>query len=634
LRKLFVSYARENKPHVDQLVEHLRTMGYDTWVDAALRGGQDWWDEILDRIADTDVVIAIYSSAVLNSTACGREFEWAAALGKPVIPVAVEPPPTALPRRFARRQIIDYSQPAQRDRAALQLQGALATVPPAPPLPDPLPEPPAAPLSYLTDLIDLITQTTAVDHDQQHQILRQLEPALTSFDPLEWQGGRDILERFSRRPDLYADVDRTITRLRKLSDQPAPAHGEPSTQTTAKTAEQTEVQVDVGESIGATTAHPVSAPASPLDAEFTHQDEPALETDDVAAHLAGTRARGADADTREKTTEDTPTGGSDTQAGVRAADEPAHGLKPFAQSDEKPEEVDTGRTLFQRLSRRTKIIGAAAAGALVVIIALVAIVASQSGSSSDTSAQVKMPFTGLSHPEGVAVDSARSVYVVDSDHHRVLKLPAGATTPVELPFTGLGGPVGVAVDSAGNVYVTDSKGRVLKLAAGATTPTELPFTGLSGYLEGVAVDNAGVVYVTDAGNKRVLKLSVGETTQTELPFTGLSGPRGVAVDSAGIVYITDWANKQVLKLAAGMTTQTELPFTGLSGPDDVAVDSAGNVYVTDSKGRVLKLAAGATTSTELPFTGLNDPHGVAVDSAGNVYVTDYEYGDVVKLPAH
>jgi uncharacterized membrane protein HdeD (DUF308 family) len=221
LRKLFVSYARENKPAVDQLVEHLRTMGYDTWVDAALRGGQDWWDEILDRIADTDVVIAIYSAAALNSTACAREFEWATALGKPLVPVAVEPPPTALPSRFARRQIIDYSQPAQRDRAALQLQGALATLPPAPPLPEQLPEPPKAPLSYLTDIIDLITQPTEIDHDQQHQILHQLEPALTSLDPLERRGGRDILERFSARRELYADVDRALSRLRSLGDQPA-----------------------------------------------------------------------------------------------------------------------------------------------------------------------------------------------------------------------------------------------------------------------------------------------------------------------------------------------------------------------------------------------------------------------------
>ena len=42
-----MSYARENKRDVDQLVEHLRTMGYETWVDSALRGGQDWWEEIL-----------------------------------------------------------------------------------------------------------------------------------------------------------------------------------------------------------------------------------------------------------------------------------------------------------------------------------------------------------------------------------------------------------------------------------------------------------------------------------------------------------------------------------------------------------------------------------------------------------
>jgi phage host-nuclease inhibitor protein Gam len=37
LRKLFVSYARENKPDVDQLVEHLRTMGYDKLVRTAQR---------------------------------------------------------------------------------------------------------------------------------------------------------------------------------------------------------------------------------------------------------------------------------------------------------------------------------------------------------------------------------------------------------------------------------------------------------------------------------------------------------------------------------------------------------------------------------------------------------------------
>lgn len=124
MRKAFISYARANKPVIDQLVEHLNDLGCQTWVDSSLHGGQDWWQEILHRIEDCDVFIAIISNEALTSLACEREFDWAEALGKPVLPVAVEPPPTALPRRYSRRQIVDYSEPADWDRAARRL-GAL-----------------------------------------------------------------------------------------------------------------------------------------------------------------------------------------------------------------------------------------------------------------------------------------------------------------------------------------------------------------------------------------------------------------------------------------------------------------------------------------------------------------------------
>ena len=140
MRKLFISYARENRRDVDQLVAHLGTLGYDTWADTSLRGGQEWWAEILRRIADCDVFIAIISGDALDSTACRNEFDWAVALGKSVLPVAVEPPPSMLPRRFAIRQIVDYSEPGNRAEAALTLGGALASLPPAPPLPERLPE--------------------------------------------------------------------------------------------------------------------------------------------------------------------------------------------------------------------------------------------------------------------------------------------------------------------------------------------------------------------------------------------------------------------------------------------------------------------------------------------------------------
>jgi len=228
VRSVFISYARPNRPDVDQLAGHLDVLGCDVWIDKSLHGGQDWWEEILRQIAGCDVFIAIISHEAQNSTACQRELEWAEKLGKPLLPVAVQPVPKALTGRLVRLHIIDYSSPADRDRAALTLAAGLATLPASPPLPDPLPEPPAAPLSYLTALIDQAQQPPPLDHAQQREILNQLEPALYSVDPQERQGGHDILELLGSRNDLYADIYRTINRLK---DTDAPASGPSATVT-------------------------------------------------------------------------------------------------------------------------------------------------------------------------------------------------------------------------------------------------------------------------------------------------------------------------------------------------------------------------------------------------------------------
>jgi DNA-binding beta-propeller fold protein YncE len=538
--KLFISYARDNRADVLALVEHLGIMGHDTWVDAALRGGQDWWHEILDRIADTDVVIAIYSSAALNSTACGREFEWATALGKPVIPVAVEPPPTALPSRFARRQIIDYSQPADRPLAALQLQGALATLPPPPPLPDPLPEPPAAPLSYLTDLIDEVTGTAPIDHDRQHVILVRLEPALRSRDREERRGGSDILERFSERRDIFADVDRVITRLRQLvpDDAEAPAAGtdadEPS---------------DHQRSIG--TASP------PNDEPHLDQGEPAVGKRTLRdSGAASPGAPTAPAQSRTASLKRVPSGWS------------AQVTLPFD---------DVKRPTGVAVDNRGN----------VYVVDADRVLCLAAGAAAPT----RLPFDGLKHPTAVAVDTASHVYVTDRSTKRVLRLAAGTTASTELPFGRLNDPSGIAVDTAGNVYIADGT-KVLCLAAGANAPTVLPFSGLK-YTRGVAVDAAGAVYVADStsayggGQGRVLQLRAGASTATRLPFIALEGPDGVAVDGSANVYITERSRVRVM--GAGAASLGTLPFKDLGGPWGVAVDCGGAVYVT-AGGRVLKLA--------------------------------------------
>ncbi|ORV09282.1 serine/threonine-protein kinase PknD [Mycobacterium celatum] len=241
-----------------------------------------------------------------------------------------------------------------------------------------------------------------------------------------------------------------------------------------------------------------------------------------------------------------------------------------------------------------------------------------------------LPFTGLTGPEGVAVDPAGNVYVANIDNDRVLKLESGTTTQTVLPFTNLKEPYGLAVDKDGNVYVADTDGnRVVKLDVGTTNQTVLPFDGLN-RPEGLAVDTAGRVYVADTLNNRVLKLDVGSTSQTVLQFNGLERPKGVAVDRAGRVYVTDTGNNRVLKLPPGSTSQEVLPFTGLKDPSGLAADEQGAVYVTDGS-RVVRLDARSNQQTVVPVTGLGYTRGVAVDDAGNVYVTDYGNDQVVKL---
>jgi serine/threonine protein kinase, bacterial len=274
---------------------------------------------------------------------------------------------------------------------------------------------------------------------------------------------------------------------------------------------------------------------------------------------------------------------------------------------------------------------------------------SQTAQPAAPSVQTVVPLPGLHNPRGVAVDGGGNVYVTDVTN-QVTKLLAGSGNVTAVPFTGIGtdsnpGAVGVAVDSARTVYVADpGNARVLTMAAGAYIQNVLPIPGNNSggtgsglpYLvfpNGVAVDGAGTVYVSD--DWQVVKVAAGSSTPTILPFPGGLHKIGlIAVDSADDVFLAVAGNNEVLKVAAGSGTSTVLPFTGLNFPAGVAVDSAGNVYVTDSKNnRVVKLAAGSSTQSVLPFTGLNGPIGVAVDGAGNLYVADSGNNRVLKLAA-
>ena len=89
--KVFVSYARDDKPAADHVVARLAEIDHQPWADERLSGGQRWWDVILVAIQQADVVVIILSPASLASQACRLERDYAARLGKNLLPVKVAP---------------------------------------------------------------------------------------------------------------------------------------------------------------------------------------------------------------------------------------------------------------------------------------------------------------------------------------------------------------------------------------------------------------------------------------------------------------------------------------------------------------------------------------------------------------
>lgn len=198
-KNIFLSYSRSDQEHVQPLVNGLRRMRHEIWLDQELSGGQEWWDTILGRIRDCDAMLLAVSEKVLESQACMREFQYAKALNKPILPVMVDRVlPTLLWPDLFVLQLVDYT--GQTDRAAFDLMAALGKLPPPGAPPSPLPEAPPVPISYLNDL-GRIVQAPVLNLDEQLSVLGKLKAGLGR--PAESGLVIQLLHKLRDRNDLY-----------------------------------------------------------------------------------------------------------------------------------------------------------------------------------------------------------------------------------------------------------------------------------------------------------------------------------------------------------------------------------------------------------------------------------------------
>jgi hypothetical protein len=218
---LFCSYAREDRDGVRALLDGVRHLRHQVWVDERLSGGQAWWDEILAQLRACDAMLIAVSPALLESNASALERQYGRQVGKPLLPVMIRPVLSdLLPPDLAPLQCIDYTAPGPN--AAFELAGALYGLPPTPPLPDPLPHPPPVPISYLSGLSDRVRAPT-LSLDDQLAVVARLRTALDR--PRERQAALELLHALRERADLYhapaLEIDRLLPDRRPV-EEPLP----------------------------------------------------------------------------------------------------------------------------------------------------------------------------------------------------------------------------------------------------------------------------------------------------------------------------------------------------------------------------------------------------------------------------
>jgi uncharacterized protein (TIGR03437 family) len=234
----------------------------------------------------------------------------------------------------------------------------------------------------------------------------------------------------------------------------------------------------------------------------------------------------------------------------------------------------------------------------------------------------------LRAPQGVCLDRAGTLYIVDTGNHRVLRvLPSGATetaagngSPGDAGDGGaaalaqLNLPGACALDTAGNLFISDTGShRIRKVtpAAGITTVAGTGAAGSAGdegpaaaaQLDepgGIAVEDDGNLFIADTGNHRIRQVTADGVIHTiagqgTAGYSGDGGtassaqlysPAGLVLDGAGDLYFADAGNNRVRRL---VPQASDPPAPVTAPPVLTALNAASLVQGPAAPGEILVL---------------------------------------------
>ena len=224
---VFLSYSRKDEAAARQLESDLERGRATVWRDAELRGGDPWWQKILEQIRACDVFVLALSNNGLASKPCRAELAYARDLGLPVLPVQIGPVDSLRTAAVGELQVLDYRQQSAASGIALLSELEAAARRKGPP-PDPLPLAPPVPFAYLLRLGTAIEQEQLTP-TEQNDLVGQLRTCLeTEDDEGVKEDARDLLRALRRRSDVtYKHAGEIDALLAGSTARPSPAPSVP-----------------------------------------------------------------------------------------------------------------------------------------------------------------------------------------------------------------------------------------------------------------------------------------------------------------------------------------------------------------------------------------------------------------------
>ncbi|MGD9936724.1 MAG: 6-bladed beta-propeller [Methanoregulaceae archaeon] len=247
----------------------------------------------------------------------------------------------------------------------------------------------------------------------------------------------------------------------------------------------------------------------------------------------------------------------------------------------------------------------------------------------------------LMGPRGVVVDGEGTIFVADTENHRVQVFsPDGrlirswgsqGTSPTQFVQ-----PIPITIGPDNNLYIGDrGNHRVVVYSKTGTYVREMKTTGMDPF--GIAVAPDGEIFVASSNQNLIYLFSPGGTLLDAFGGPGreegkLSEPTGCVFGSDGLLYILEIGTQRVQRMDQYGTFRGTFISTHLWKPMGCAFDAAGNFYVADEGTFIAKFGPDGqfiedwNGRCEQTISGAAKPTGISVDGAGRVFVTDATSG--------